>query len=205
MFKKLGLAIVIALAFCFTGFAKTNVNLGKGFVSSISDNEELIKQLAADQDFKNYYISNVEFANKIVETKSGSLFYKYIQNKISEEEQNLLFKQMNVADKKEFDGITIKRVNVAKTIAKKFPSLQSMTAEESKFILKAALKKSAEDKKAIKLKILNANPQECFYTWVTCTTLCFIGCNSAENFSDCMLGCESFCSGVATLCWFIEE
>lgn len=207
MFKKLGLAIVIALAFCFAGFAKTNVNLRTEFVTAADDNEALIKQLVADVDFRNYYISYVEFANKIVETKSGQLFYKYVQNTATDAEQNLLFKQMNVENKKEFDAIAVKNNSDARRIARKFVALAQLNESEKKSILVSAFEKVALEK-SIKLKVLGANPQQCFVNWTACITLCVIGCssnNTPEAYNECMWQCTGGCTVASGICWFLAD
>ncbi len=204
MFKKFGLAIIIALAFCFTGFAKTNVNLGKGFVSPGNENEELIKQLAADIDFRNYYTSDVEFVNKIIKTKSGKLFYKYIKNSATDAEQTALFKQMDVADKKAFDAIAVKKYKDAKVIAAKFTALQKYTPDECKLILKAAFVKIEADK-SIAVKFASLNPQQCYQSWTACIAFCNMACYPLPGYQDCMWDCSAECSDKYSNCVFNEE
>ena len=68
-------------------------------ISSAVD-KTLLERITADNDFIKYYISNVEFANKIIETNSGNLFQKFLQKTITTEEEVLFLKQLNLNSKK---------------------------------------------------------------------------------------------------------
>src|SRR5437868_4991689 len=108
MFKKIMFAgiLLISVSALKAKNVSAVVNLVPG-LSSLHTNSDLVNKIAADNDFKNYYISNVKFANRVIETGAGSLFLKYIQNKITAEESNVLFAKMNVTGKKEFDAIAV--------------------------------------------------------------------------------------------------
>lgn len=165
----------------------------------------LVERLAADKDFINYYLSNVEFANKIIETKSGSLFYKYIQNTSTEVEQSTLFKQMNVANKTEFDSYNKKRIELIAAFSNKFPDIMNLTDIEKKSTLLNAFKKIKADKTTSANLLLSITPEECFWSWAACTTSCFIACSYSENFSGCMSQCEIYCAGLFGICWMLSE
>jgi len=173
--------------------------------SSLNTNDALVNKIAADNDFKNYYISNVKFANKVIETDAGSLFLKYIQNKITAEESTILFAKMNVTGKKEFDAIAVNLRNEALAFFNKFPELKQMAEKEQKELLVNALKKiSADNTIAIKfVKARYITEGECFWAWVVCNGLCAIACTYNPDYSSCMWDCVGACGAAYGLCWFI--
>lgn len=171
-----------------------------------SNYEELVNRLAADNDFKNYYISNVKFANKIIETNSGSLFLRYVQKKISPAECTILFRNLDVKSKKEFDGIAVNLGTQARAFFNKFPELKQGAEKEQKALLVNAFKKISTDD-LVKPKFANARnitPEQCFLEWIACNTLCFIGCSYAET-NQCYWECSGFCGGLYGVCWLIAE
>jgi hypothetical protein len=168
--------------------------------------ETLVNKIAADNDFKKYYISNVEFANTIIETGAGSLFLKYIQKKITPGESADLFAKMNVSGKKEFDAIFINLKNEAVGFFNKFPKLKWMAEKEQKELLLHAFRKASTDNsittKFIKTK--NVRPEDCWWWWMVCNTACFIGC-TYSNTNECYWECAGFCALEYAACWVIAE
>ncbi len=175
-------------------------------VISCSTEAELISRIAADNYFKNYYISNVEFANKVIETKAGTLFLKYIQKAITPNEQEVLFAKMNVNSKKEFEAIAANLKNEAVSFFNKFPELKLLTEKGQKQLLVNAFKKVSTDN-SIATKFANAKiitMEQCFWMWMGCNTLCFIGCTYSQN-NECYWQCSAFCAGEYGLCWVTAE
>ncbi len=186
-----------------------SINSFKTLISTAvpgSNYEELVNKLAADNDFKNYYISNVEFANKVIESKAGSLFLKYIQNSITVNEEAELLVKMNVS-KKEFNAIGAKLKNEALTFMQRFPELKLRSEKEQKQLLVNAFKKISTDYSVvIKFsKAKNITMEECFWSWAACNTLCAISCSYNENYSACMWQCGAICGGAYGFCWFLAE
>lgn len=169
--------------------------------------EGLVNKLAADNDFKNYYISNVKFANKIIETKAGSLFLKYIQNSITADEQLDLFAKMNVNSKKEFDAIAVNLRDDAVAFFNKFPELKLMPEKKQKELLVKAFRKLGTDKSIIiqfaKAKLITY--EECFWIWMACNGLCAITCTYDTDYSYCMWQCTAACAASYGICWLIVE
>ncbi|MEO7306752.1 MAG: hypothetical protein ABIR78_06960 [Ferruginibacter sp.] len=204
MFKKIMFAGILMIT--ISALKAKNVTTVKNILpnsSGLGANEDLANKIAIDNDFKNYYISNVKFANKLIESNAGSLFLKYIQNKITAEESTILFAKMNVAGKKEFDAIAVNLRNEAVAFFNKFPQLKLMAEKEQKELLVNAFKKISTDD-LIKAKFVKAKyvtPEECFWWWMTCNTLCFIGCSYSEG-NQCYWDCSGFCAGAYGLCWF---
>jgi hypothetical protein len=189
--------------------AKNITSFGNCVPPTILSNikEGLVNKLAADYDFKNYYISNVKFANKIIETKAGSLFLKYIQNSITANEQADLFTKMKVNSKKEFDAIAVNLKDEAVAFFNKFPELKLIAENEQKESLVKAFKKLSTDK-SISLKFVNAKlitMEECFSTWMACLGLCAITCTYDPNYNDCIWVCGGACSALYGACWLIAE
>lgn len=168
--------------------------------------EELVNRLAMDYDFKKYYISNVEFANKVIETGAGTLLLKYFQNKTSAEESAILFAKMNVPGKKEFDAIAVNLKNEALAFFNKFPELKLRTEKEQKELLFSAFKKiSADNSITTKfVKARNVTPEQCFWWWMVCNTACFIGCTYNNN-NECYWQCAAFCAVEYGACWVIAS
>jgi hypothetical protein len=169
--------------------------------------EDLINKLASDNDFINYYISNVKFANKIIERKAGSIFQKYIQNTISADEQADLFAKMNVNNKKEFDAIAVNSRNQAIFFFNKFPKLKLMPEKDQKELLINAFKKLSNDNyvttKLVKAK--NVTVDQCFWIWMACNSLCAMGCTYDPNWSNCMWQCTAACAASYGVCWLIAD
>ena len=89
----------------------------------------LLERITADNDFIKYYISNVEFANKIIETNSGNLFQKFLQKTITTEEEVLFLKQLNLNSKKEFNDIAV-NLSTDNSISIKFVKARYITPEQ---------------------------------------------------------------------------
>jgi hypothetical protein len=207
MFKKIMFAGILLIS--VSALKAKNVTVVKTFLpnSSILDaNDALVNKIAADNDFKKYYISNVKFANKIIESDAGSLFLKYIQNKITADESAALFAKMNVNSKKEFDEIAVDLKNEAVTFYSKFPELKLKTEKEQKELLVSAFKRISTDNTiAIKfVKARNVRPEECFWWWMVCNTACFISCTYNNN-NECYWECAGFCGVEYGACWIIAS
>ncbi|MFN0082073.1 MAG: hypothetical protein ACKVOM_06105 [Ferruginibacter sp.] len=207
MFKKIMFTGVLLISISVLK-AKNITPLGASIPTTIHNNidEGLANKLAADNDFKNYYISNVKFANKIIETKAGGLFLKYIKNTIVADEQTILFAKMNVNGKKEFDEIAVNLKNEAVLFFNKFPELKLLPEKEQKELLVNAFRKLSTDK-SISVKFVNAKlitMEQCFWIWMGCNTLCFIGCSYSET-NACYWECAGFCAAEYSLCWFTAE
>lgn len=178
-----------------------NITPLSNFASIITTIDEgLVNKLVADNDFKNYYISNVRFANKIIETKAGLLFQKYLQNNITPVERAELLAKMNVNTKNEFDAIAVNLQTEAIAFMNKFAELKQLPKKEQKELIINAFKKLNADKSITTTFVKAKNPSalECFWYWVTCGTACFIGCNGDQT---CLWECEGFCAALYGLCW----
>ena len=202
MFKKLMFAGILLIS--VSALKAKNVTPVKALLPNAND--ELVTKIAADNDFKNYYISNVKFANKVIETDAGSLFLKYTQKKITAEESNVLFAKMNVAGKEEFDAIAVNLRNEAVAFYTKFPGLKTMTEKEQKELLVNAFKRISTDKTITTkfVKARNVTPEQCFGWWMSCNTLCFIGCFNSQG-NACYWECSGFCAVDYGVCWFIAS
>ena len=201
MFKKLMFAGILLIS--VSAMKAKNVTPVKTLLPNAND--ELVTKIAADNDFKNYYISNVKFANKVIETDAGSLFLKYIQKKITAEESNVLFAKMNVAGKEEFDAIAVNLRNEAVAFYTKFPGLKTMTEKEQKELLVNAFKRISNDK-TITTKFVNARNvtvEECFWSWASCCGLSAITCSYSSNYSECIWTMAEACAGAYGICWFL--
>lgn len=171
-----------------------------------SNNEALVNRLAEDNDFKKYYISNVEFANKVIESRAGELFLKYIQNKITAEESAILFAKMNVSGKASFDAIAVKLKNEAVTYFNKFPELKLRAEKDQKELLFSAFKKISKDN-SITIKFVKARivtPEQCFWWYMVCNTACFIGCTYNNN-NECYWQCAGLCAVEYGACWVLSS
>lgn len=167
----------------------------------------LVEKLAADKDFIKYYISNVEFANKVIETKSGILFHKFLEKTITKDEEELLLNQLGLRSKKEFNDMALDLKTAATTFLNKFTELNQMPEQAKKELLVNAFKK-VETNKEISIKFISAkNPSaiECFWWWVSCATACAITCSSASAYSECYWICEGICGGLYGVCWLQAE
>jgi hypothetical protein len=167
----------------------------------------LINKLAADNDFKNYYTSSVKFANKIIESKAGSLYQKYIQSSASADEQADLFAKMNVKRKKEFDAIAVNLRYEAVIFLNKFTELKLLAEKEQKELLVNAFRKIINDNSvAIKfLKARTVTVEQCFWIWMACNGLCAMTCTYDPNYSNCMWQCTAACAASYGVCWLIAE
>lgn len=207
MFKKIMLTGVLLISISVLN--ANNIAPFGTFVTTIHSNieEGLINKLAADNDFKKYYISHVKFANKIIETKSGSLFHKYILNSITVDEQVDLFTKMNVTSKKEFDAIAVNLKDEGVAFFSKFPELKLMPEEEQKKLLVKAFRRLSVDKsiniKFEKSKLITY--EECFWTWMACNSLCAITCTYDSDYSSCMWACTAACATLYGICWLMVE
>ncbi len=170
-------------------------------------NEDIVSKLVADDNFRNYYTNNVVFANKIIENKAGSLFYKYIQNTISAEEQVDLFTKMKVNSKEEFNAIGVNLKKEAVAFLNKFPELKQMPEKTQKETLINAFGKISTDK-SIAVEFVKAKYityEQCFWIWMACNGLCALSCTYEPpgNYGDCMFTCGTACAASYGLCWFL--
>ncbi|MEO6252554.1 MAG: hypothetical protein ABIO79_04580 [Ferruginibacter sp.] len=208
MFKKIMFAAILVIT--ISALKAKNVTPVQYMLpssSSLGANEDLVNKIAADNDFKNYYISNVKFANKIIGTGAGSLFLKYVQNKITADESAVLFSKMNVSSKKEFDAIAVELRNEAVSFFNKFPELKLRTEKERKELLVSAFKKISTDD-LVTIKFVKARliaPEECFWAWAACSGLCAITCSYNPNYSGCIWDCGGACGGAYGICWLLSE
>lgn len=207
MFKKIIFTGILLISISVLKADPTTANSFVPGLFSQNANEGLVNKIAADNDFKKYYISNVEFANKIIETNAGSLFLKYIQQKITADETAVLFAKMNVAGKKEFDAIAMNLRNEAVAFYNKFPELKLKTEREQKELLINSFKKiSVDNTVATKfVKARNITPEECFWSWMACLGLSAITCSYEQDYSYCMWTMAEVCSTAYGICWFIAE
>ena len=174
-------------------------------ISSAVD-KTLLERITADNDFIKYYISNVEFANKIIETNSGNLFQKFLQKTITTEEEVLFLKQLNLNSKKEFNDIAANLRTQVIAFATKFPELRKLSEKEQKELLVNAFKNLSTDN-SISIKFVKARyitPEQCFWTWMACNSACFIACSGTEG-NQCYWECSAYCAALYGFCWAISE
>lgn len=172
----------------------------------IDYSKDLSDKLAADHDFRLFYVSNVEFANKVLESGSGRLFQKYLTKTITPEELTQLLKNLTLAERSELENIGLKLKNAALLFIAKFPVLRQMPEEQRKTTLINAFK-ILNNEKIISLKsqkIRNVTPEECFWWWMACNTACFISCSAVEG-NTCYWECGALCAGMFGLCWLWSE
>lgn len=206
MIKKIMLAAMLLL-----GFSALNAkNKTPFFTEKAPGNyyvdESLLEKIVAEKDFREFYMRNVEFANKLLETKSGKLFQKYLQKSITEDEKFLLFKNLGLNDMKEFEGISINLRDLAIIFVNKFPTLKDMPEQQQKDLLVSAFKRLQNDNSiAPKLfRFRTITPEDCFWWWMACNTACVISCSSTQG-NTCYWECGGICAGMYGLCWLWSE
>jgi hypothetical protein len=204
MFKKIILAGILLISIAAAN-AK-NVTAFK-FVESIpggiAPDDPLVSRMAADEAAKKYYMSNVGFANKVLGNKAGSLFLKYIQGTITEPEKAGLFSKLNMSQE-ELNAFGVRLGNEARAFMSRYPEMKQISEKQQREILVNVFRKiSIEVPTKLSSAITyNVTPQECFYYWMVCNTLCVIGCSWSET-NSCYWECASLCAVQYGACWFV--
>ena len=163
--------------------------------------DDLLNKLVTNPNFRNYYTKMVAFSDKIIETRSGGLFKKFLQQTITPEEQNLFILNMGFENKAELDNFALSVRSELVGMNTRIPELANLNEKEKKQLFFEGLKQLSDDKSVTVrfTKPLNITLSQCFYTWMICIASCAICCQ--ENYWECFLVCE----GIFGICWAFAE
>jgi hypothetical protein len=155
MFKKIILAGILLISIAAAN-AK-NVTAFK-FVDpipgGIATDDPLVNRMAADDAAKKYYISNVEFANKVLENKAGSLFLKYIQQTITAPEKAEFLNKLNM-NQEELNALGVRLGNEARAFLSSYPEMKQISEKQQRELLVNVFRKISIDP-SVSIKFIQA-------------------------------------------------
>lgn len=163
--------------------------------------DDLLNKLVTNANFRNYYTRMVAFSDKIIETKSGVLFNKFLRQTITPDEQNQFIVNMSFENKAALDNFALSIRSELVGMNTRIPELANLNEKEKKQLFFEGLKQLSDDKSITVrfTKPLNITLSQCFYTWMICIASCAICCQ--ENYWECFLVCE----GIFGICWAFAE
>ena len=163
--------------------------------------DDLLNKLVTNANFRNYYARMVAFSDKIIETKSGILFNKFLKQTITPEEQNQFIVNMGFENKAALDNFALSVRTDLMEMYTRIPELSKINENEKKQLFLKGLKQLGNDRSinARFTKPLTVTVSECFYYWMICIGSCAICCQ--ENYWTCFLVCDA----AFGICWAFAD